>query len=501
MKNSTSLIIALIILGAFSLNAQDNNFLDIDWNDNNSDASGHKSYEEAFSLYGYMIDYFQSSIDYSGSKLSKPSYGNALLLRLKGDWRPEKNLRFHMEFSYISNVGNQNPYLMYEKLGIAGFAQSDFPLEDYNQHMFFDHVWGMVNIGNFDMQFGKFPIAWGTGYVFNPTSRVAFPPFLDMVTEDTRGTMAILPSYALSDRFSLEAYLAFQDKTQKATAYQEDSDANNFPYGIKLNTIIGSFDMSLSWIKEVFYNDLDYRPIDDILEEAGMQYIQGIIANQAIADLLAEGDTAAVLDIFKQGALVEMTSGMSTHPYYKRKYFAGFDFAGAVWDFGVYGEFAFRAPYDNNDNKFVLGNYSFADNLEMSVGFDYTIPGINLDTRYEYYYQGSGAKGKGDYNILTVLSGERLVNARNYGFLFAEKTVKDFHKFSLALFNNLDDGSYAILPGYSYSPYTNFDITVGAFILGGSRASEFDGRYILYDVKEVDLMDNFWPYVRLKLSF
>ncbi len=501
MKNTTCLLSASIILGVFNLKAQDSDFPDVSWDDNPTERSAFISYEEPFSLYGYMIDYFQASLNYSNQRFTKPTFGNALLLRLKGDWRPEKNLRFHMEFSYISNVGNQNPYLLYEKIGISGFSQSDYPMEDYNQHMFFDHVWGMVNIGNFDMQFGKFPIAWGTGYVFNPTARVAFPPFLDMVTEDTPGTMAILPSYALSDRFSLEAYLAFQDKTRKTTAYQEDSDANNLPYGIKLNTIVGSFDMSLSWIKELLYNDLDYRPMDEILTEAGMEYIRGIVANQMMTDLLEDGDTTTVLDMFKQGAMAELSADLPDHPYYKRSYYVGYDFAGAIWDFGVYGEFAFRTPRDRNDKKFVLENYSFADNVEMCMGFDYTIPGIDVETRFEYYYQGSGAKSKADYNLLTVLSGERLVNARNYGFLFAEKTVRDFHKFSLALFNNLDDGSYAILPGYSYSPYSNFDITVGAFILGGSRGSEFDGRYTLYSVKEVDLIENIWPYVRLKLSF
>lgn len=501
MKKTFFFLFIMLMLDFVLLRARESDFPDVGWDEITSESSTLGNYEEPFSLYGYMIDYFQSSLNYHKGNFSKPTYGNALLLRLKGDWRPENNLRFHMEFSYISNVGNQNPYLMYEKLGIAGFSQSDFPLEDYNQRMFFDHVWGMVNIGNFDMRFGKFPVAWGTGYVFNPTARVAFPPFLDMVTEDTPGTMAILPSYALSDRFSLEAYLAFQDKTRKTTAYQEDGDANNLPYGIKLNTIIGSFDMSLSWIKEVLYNDLDYRPIDDILEEAGMQYLQGIVANQTMADLLVEGDTAAVLDMFKHGALAEMTAELPVHPYYKRSYYTGFDFAGAIWDFGVYGEFAFRFPRDINDKNFVLDNYSIANNLEMCLGFDCQLPGVEIDTRMEYYYQGIGAKSKKDYNLLTVLSGEKLVNARNYSFLFLEKTVKNYHKFSLAFFNNLNDGSYAVLPGYSYSPYTNFDITAGAFILGGSRGSEFDGRYTLYGIKEIDLIENIWPYVRLKLSF
>jgi len=501
MKKISCIIFALMLWGFSTLQAQDTDFPDISWGADESEGLVASSYEEPFSLYGYMIDYFQSSLNYTDQKFSKPTFGNALLLRLKGDWRPENNLRFHMEFSYISNVGNQNPYLMYEKLGISGFAQSDFPLEDYSQRMFFDHVWGMVNIGNFDMQFGKFPVAWGTGYVFNPTSRVAFPPFLDMVTEDTPGTMAILPSYALSNRISLEAYLAFQDKTRKTTAYQEDGDANNLPYGIKLNTIVGSFDMSLSWIKEVLYNDLDYRPIDDILNEAATEYVQGIVANQMMADLLVEGDTSTVLEMFKQGALAEMSADLPTHPYYKHSYYTGFDFAGAIWNFGVYGEFAFRIPRNDEDDGFQLKNYRLADNLEMCIGFDYMIPNIEIDTRMEYYYQGIGEKSKKDYNLLTVLSGEKLVNARNYSFLFLEKTIHDYHKFNLAFFNNLDDGSYAILPGYSYSPYSNFDITTGTFILGGSKGSEFDGRYTLYGEKEIDLMDNIWPYIRLKISF
>lgn len=483
--------------------AQESDFPDVGWESGTSGSEGtaFTTYEETFSLYGYLIDYIQSSLDYKSETFSKPSFGNAMLLRLKGDWRPESKLRFHMEFSYLSNVGNQNPYTLYEKIGIAGFSQSDFPLEDFNQRMFFDHVWGMVNLGNFDLQFGKFPIAWGTGYVFNPTARVAFPPFLDMVTEDTPGTMAILPSYALSHRLSLEAYLAFQDKTQKKTAYYEDSDAVNLPYGIKLNTIVGSFDLSFSWIKEVLFNDLDYRPLDDILTAAGMEYIQGLIANQTMLDLLEAGDTIAVLDMFKQGALAELTAGLPAHPYYKRSYFAGFDFAGAVGNFGVYGEFACRIPRNEADNGFTLKNYSLADNLEMCTGFDYIIPNIEVDTHFEYYYQGFGATSKTAYNFLTILAGELLVNARNYSFLFLDKTIRDTHKFSLALFNNLDDGSYAILPGYSYAPYTNFDITLGAFILGGPKGSEFDGRYTLYGVKELDLFENLWPYVRLKISF
>jgi hypothetical protein len=71
--------------------------------------------------------------------------------------------------------------------------------------------------------------------------------------------------------------------------------------------------------------------------------------------------------------------GHPDHPYYKRSLLYGFDFAARL-DFGVYGEFAFRMPRDSDDKKFALKNYSLADNLEMCAGFDYQIPGNELDT-------------------------------------------------------------------------------------------------------------------------
>ena len=500
MKNLRFCLV-LLLFTVGTATAQESDLPDVNWDIASTESSDFTGFEESFSLYGYMIDYFQASTDYGNQKFSTPSFGNALLLRLKGDWRPEKNLRFHLEFSYLNNVGNQNPYVIYEQMGLSSFSQSDFPLEDFNQRMFIDHAWGLVNFGNFDLQFGKFPIAWGTGYVFNPTARVSFPPFLDMVTEDTPGVPAIVPSYAISERLALQAYLAFQDRTQKSNAFREDSEAKNIPYGLKIKTIIGSYDLSLSWFREVLYNDMDYRPIDDILDETASEYVQGIVGNSLFAGMLAEGDTAGVIDLFKQGALAAMTSELPVNNNYMRSYFLGTDFAGAVGNFGVYGEFAFRIPKNSAGTRLSLTDYKIEDNLEAAIGFDYTIPGIDIETRFEYFYQGSGVKRMSDYNLLTVLSGERLVLSRNYAMLFLEKAPNDYHKFTIAFFSNLNDGSFALLPAYNYLPYNNFEFTAGAFILGGKKGSEFDGRYSIYGIKEIDLIDNIMPYLRLKLSF
>lgn len=466
-----------------------------------SETENVSGFGENFSLYGYLIDYLQTTTNYRKSSFSEPNYGNALLLRLKGDWRPENNLRFHLEFGYLNSTGNQNSYVLYEKLGLNGFAQSDFPFEDFNQKIFIDHAWGLVNLGNLDLQFGKFPIAWGTGYVFNPTARVSVPPFLDMVTEDTPGAAAIMPTYTLTDHLAMQVYLAFQDRTQKTTAFAEDGLSRNVPHGFKIKTIIGSYDLSVSWLREVIYNDLDYRPIGEILEESAWEYFQGIAGNDLFAALLASGDTTGAIDLFKQAALSEMLGDRPANNNYVRNYFLGTDFAGAIGNFGVYGECAFRIPKNGAGTRLTLTNYKIEDNLEAVFGFDYSISGIDIDVRGEYFYQGTGVKRKSEYNLLTALSGERLVMSRNYAMLFLEKAPNDYHKFSLTFFSNLNDGSFAVLPTYNYLPYDNFELTAGAFILGGPQGSEFEGTYNVYDIKSVDLIDNLMPYLRLKMSF
>ncbi len=298
-----------------------------DWGENAAPPSG---YEEKFSLYGYMVDYFQATTNYRRSQFSEPNYGNALLLRLKGDWRPGRNLRFHLEFNYLNSLGNQNPYVLMDKTGLLSFDQGEYPLEDFNQRMYVDHAWGLVNLGRLDLQFGKFPIAWGTGYVFNPTARVSIPPFLDMVTEDTPGAAALMATWTFSEWLSLQTYLAFQDRTQKKYAFAEDGQSRNLPYGFKIKTILGAYDLSFSWFREVIYNDLDYRPLDAILEESARAYLLNLATNNLFATMLASGDTTGAINLFKQAAMAQMLAGQPANLNYRRNYYFGADWAGAI---------------------------------------------------------------------------------------------------------------------------------------------------------------------------
>src|SRR5690606_33267100 len=120
----------------------------------------------------------------------------------------------------------------------------------------------------------------------NPTAKTHPVSFLDDLSEETPGTLGLLSSYALNDRTAVQLYLAFEDKmrTQRPAAGEWD----HIPYGIKVQKIWGTFDLSFSWIKEVFY-----RPQ----------------AND-----------------------------------FHREYYLGGDFVGAVGDVGVYGEAVLNLP-------------------------------------------------------------------------------------------------------------------------------------------------------------
>ncbi len=388
--------------------------------------------EEKSSVYGYLVDYLAVSLPGEGEE---SDVGNILYLRLKGDFRPENKLSFHAELTYRADLGNQNPYALLSKYGLPGLDQSEFPFEDFNQTVSIDHAYGSLNLGRADIQFGKIPLAWGTGYVFNPTARVAHSSFLDNVTEETPGTFALVPSFALSERLALSGYLAFQDKSHGTTAEPEDGDWDRLPWGLKAQAVAGAFDLSVSFLKEVTPE--------------------------------------------------------------REAWYAGADFAGAAGNFGVYGEAALNIPYEAG--KFSFYGTSWDKLLEACLGFDYTIPGIDLETRFEYYHYGPGATDPDDYDVSEVLSGTKSVQGEEYLFLMLSRVFIDYLKLSTSALINLNDGSFALLPEASYDLLDNFQISAGCPLYFGPEGSEFRGEYEISG-NPVDLTVPTF-YVKAKLSF
>jgi hypothetical protein len=324
-------------------------------------------------------------------------------------------------------------------------TQSDYPFNDFIQTVSVDHLWGSVNLGRFDIQFGKLPIAWGTGYFFNPTSRVAAVPFLDTVNEETPGTIGIVPSVSFLEGYlSVSGYVAFQDKSHTALPIAVDGNWANLPFGLKLKGIIGSFDLSGGWMKEV------------ALTQTG----------------------------------------------WSRIHFFGADFAGAIWNFGVYGEAALKM-WDESKPELQFEYDRFFDLIDVCIGFDYLVPGLEIDARVEYYHQGSGVGNQNEYedNFGKLLSGEQMVLAQDYLLFYFERSFLDYFSASTTGFVNINDGSFVIIPELGGEPFDNFQVNLGAMLFYGPAGSEFDGEYTTGSVyPQFDLTEPA-VYLRCKLSF
>jgi hypothetical protein len=380
-------------------------------------------------LYGYILNNLNLTVD---------DIGNVFYLRLKGDWNPGPNLFFHMELVNDYRTGNRHP--AYLSTPLSGSTNGTHVNAWDQLSLKIDHLWGMVNLGKMDIQFGRIPIGWGTGYAFNPTAKTHPVSFLDDLSEETPGTLGILASYALNDNTALQVYLAFEDKMRAQRP--EAGEWDRIPFGIKAQKIWGAFDLSLSWIKEVFY-----RP------EA---------------------------------------------QDYHREYYLGADFAGAVGDFGVYGEASLNVPR-NEEGRFDFSGYRTIDLLEYCMGGDYIFANADLALRMEYYHQGRGLTNKADYDLLKGLSTGQVLQAEDYLLVSLEKNFLDYYTFAFGGFINCNDGSFILMPKLNYSAADNLEVILGSVVPCGEKGSEFNGTWDVNGLEIEFLKPSI--YVQAKLSF
>ena len=391
------------------------------------DFTGFKT--DHLSLYGYILHQLN---------LTQEDLGNIFYFRWKGDWTPGPNLFFHLELENDYRMGNQHPASLSTRL--PGATSETHPNASEQLNLKIDHLWGMVNLGKLDLQFGKIPLGWGTGYAFNPTARTHPVSFLDDPSEETPGTLGILSSYALNDRTAFQVYLAFEDKTR--TQRPEMGEWDRIPFGIKVQKIWDAFDFSLSLIKEVFY-----RP--------------------------------------------------ETQNYHQ-EYYLGGDFAGAVGDFGIYGEAVLNVPR-NEDGRFDFTGHRAKDLLEYCVGGDYLFSPADLTLRMEYYHQGRGVTNKTDYDFVKGLSTGQLLQAEDYLLVALEKNFLEYCTFIFGSFINCNDGSFILMPELNYSAADNLEVILGSVVPCGEKDSEFNGTWNV-NGREIELLKP-TVYVLTKLSF
>jgi hypothetical protein len=324
-----ALIAVILFSAARAVNAEDAADL-------SSESGGSSGFaDDKVSIYGYATSLV--SIDFRELPSKEAELGAIAYIRVKGDFKPQEGLSFHIEASSDTRVGYQNQFVQLADSGLATPGSSGFI-----SSIAVDQAYGSIVKGAFSLQAGLVPIGWGSAYVFNPTQRVSRPALLDIVADETPGTLAIVPTWSPSEAFRVSGYAAFQDKSHRETVAAGDGLLKNVPFGIRAQTTIGKFDFSASLIKEVDYIEIPLPP-----------------------------------------------PGTSD---YTRALFAGIDAAGALWDLGVYAEAALKLPMGVDGLTWTPDDFDFASDLEAAVGFYYTIPGIDVELRMEYYRCGWGCE-------------------------------------------------------------------------------------------------------------
>jgi hypothetical protein len=434
-----ALIAVILFSAARAVNAEDAADL-------SSESGGSSGFaDDKVSIYGYATSLV--SIDFRELPSKEAELGAIAYIRVKGDFKPQEGLSFHIEASSDTRVGYQNQFVQLADSGLATPGSSGFI-----SSIAVDQAYGSIVKGAFSLQAGLVPIGWGSAYVFNPTQRSSRPALLDIVADETPGTLAIVPAWSPSDSFRLSAYAAFQDKSHRETVAAGDGLVENMPFGMRAQTTIGNFDFSACLIKEVDY-----------------------IENP----LLGTAD-------------------------YARALFAGIDAAGAVWEFGVYAEAALKLPMGADGLTWTPELFDFIDSLELAAGFDYTIPGIEVELRMEYYRCGWGCEDKAAYNPLSLLSGAAILQAKDYLFARLERVFADYFTVDAGALVNLNDTSAVAMTELSYSAMDNLEFKLGGVLPFGPEGSEFEGRYDLsglgLGLGVIDVMRSSM-YMSCKLSF
>jgi hypothetical protein len=401
-----------------------------------SDTGGGFS-RDSFSAYGYIETTATARVDEKAQ--AEPQLGAGTRARLKTEWTPQPEITARVETVYDYRTGIANETVLASALGLnsAPAYQAQDPNDDYLSAFEVDHAWASVNLERMDLSLGKLPIAWGSGYVFNPTDHLNAAGSLEGRDAETPGTVAFVPTVYLGGQWALGGYMAFEQKGVGASALEGSAEPENLPYGLRLRGYAAGFDLSVTVAKEVRYTG-------------------------------APGGYAS-----------DETGNPVPAKSYERRHFLGLDAVGTVGNVGVYAETSLTAPQEGNDVDFSAG-YDPDEALAAAVGLEYTFSdgwsGDGLSVKAEYAHLGSGAERTTDYEVERLLDGSAITLAEDYLFLFASRTCIDFLELTLSSLVNLNDASALLIPEASYSFLDNFEGSVSVSLPFGKKGTEFDGR-------------------------
>ncbi len=393
--------------------------------------------QKDFRIHGTLYDDFFTSFHDNNDALY---WGNYFKLRLKADWKINDNVKVHAETLYLNRLGEQNLLNLYEDYGFFNrdlkqivITQGQFGISDSQSHFIIDQAYAKIKTGRLTLITGRHVIAWGPGYVFNPTDRNNIFNIFDP-TMEYQGTMGFSYIFRIVPRAFIKGYFSLEDRLKKSFPIFTEQEYKNIGYGLKFQFGAGSYDISISYIQELFY------------------------------DMLYDLNTYPY--------------GKMTHPRY-----LGLDFSGELFSLGLYGEIAFRIPEERENRNESWSDDDLLDKqTDLVLGVDYTFEN-GLQSRFEYYRQSNGVVDKDNYDYMNIFSMKKAVLSKNY--LYAGLFWTNFITYvtaDLAGLFNIDDGSFVLMPALHYDIWTDVELIFGAYLFFGSKGSEFEGqmRYIDY---------------------
>ncbi|HOX30936.1 MAG TPA: hypothetical protein PLB91_01325 [Spirochaetales bacterium] len=363
-----------------------------------------------------------SSELFSALGLGDGRLGLSSVSRLVLEARPSERASFRAEASLELDYGALSAFAAAEDAGLAAAAELP-PGVDPRRDFSLDQAYATLLAGPLDLRAGIVPIAWGSAYAFNPTSRVA-PPRSPWDAEETEvGSPGLDLCLSLPRGLALELYAAFSDRSKSLWPSLEEGDPELLPWGAKLQYRGSGFDISIGALREIM----------------------------SFGD--AGGDS--------------------------RSYWACADAVGSLGELDLYAEAALRIDGPSFPD--------WEEGLEAAAGLAWALPLDGATLRLEYARLGSGGAGPEDYDWAALLAGTAVTLGRDYLLAALEREEADRWSVSGGLLANLDDGSLAAAAEAAFRPEPEIELSLRCILYRGERGDEFDGRFEAAPGAELDL--------------
>jgi hypothetical protein len=297
------------------------------------------------------------------------------------------------------------------------------------------NMYGIYNTKKIELTLGRQPLAFGTGYAWNPVDVFNHKDFLDPSSE-LRGVDAVRLRWQILNRLSLDG------------VYRLGSIPDNSDAFLEMKWGIGSLDISVLASNNLIHS-LRYQAVSSSLFDPSMFEFPVL-------------DSSIFNNLFPIFYYPKINFQLVERKQY------GLTFSTELMGMGIHGEYGHNTELNRIDDT--KRTYQ-----QWLLGLDYTFNN-GLYFMYEWMKNENGLSSIDDLDIqryLQYMSGEHLSLFRNYSFINLSYGLKiPVVLNTFAIFNH-DDISFTITPSaqWTLNDYLVFNGFVG--FNGGDAKSEF----------------------------